>query len=112
MSKFFFHGKASNNNAGGQGKVGGGKQASRLGSKKLPAEISVQSEAKQSEVMAILSENKWFGNVVIDKDKEENLKDLTFLQDQSVVSVTSNKLGRNDPCSCGSGKKFKKCCAI
>jgi SEC-C motif-containing protein len=21
------------------------------------------------------------------------------------------KLGRNDPCSCGSGKKFKKCCA-
>ncbi len=22
------------------------------------------------------------------------------------------KLGRNDPCSCGSGKKFKKCCGI
>ena len=21
-----------------------------------------------------------------------------------------NKVGRNDPCSCGSGKKFKKCC--
>jgi len=21
-----------------------------------------------------------------------------------------SKLGRNDPCSCGSGKKFKKCC--
>ena len=21
------------------------------------------------------------------------------------------KVGRNDPCSCGSGKKFKKCCA-
>ncbi|MBF4286409.1 SEC-C metal-binding domain-containing protein, partial [Vibrio anguillarum] len=20
------------------------------------------------------------------------------------------KLGRNDPCHCGSGKKFKKCC--
>jgi len=24
--------------------------------------------------------------------------------------VKSNKVGRNDPCSCGSGKKFKKCC--
>jgi len=23
---------------------------------------------------------------------------------------TSRKLGRNDPCSCGSGKKFKHCC--
>ncbi|MCK5884144.1 MAG: YchJ family protein [Bacteriovoracaceae bacterium] len=28
----------------------------------------------------------------------------------STVSRTEPKLGRNDPCSCGSGKKFKKCC--
>jgi hypothetical protein len=26
--------------------------------------------------------------------------------------VPSAKVGRNDPCPCGSGKKFKKCCAI
>ena len=24
--------------------------------------------------------------------------------------AVSNKIGRNDPCPCGSGKKFKKCC--
>lgn len=24
--------------------------------------------------------------------------------------VNANRIGRNDPCSCGSGKKFKKCC--
>ncbi len=24
--------------------------------------------------------------------------------------AVSNKVGRNDPCPCGSGKKFKKCC--
>lgn len=24
---------------------------------------------------------------------------------------SSNKQGRNEPCACGSGKKFKKCCA-
>ncbi len=24
--------------------------------------------------------------------------------------TTSVKLGRNEPCPCGSGKKFKKCC--
>jgi SEC-C motif domain protein len=23
---------------------------------------------------------------------------------------TGEKVGRNDPCHCGSGKKFKKCC--
>ena len=25
------------------------------------------------------------------------------------VQKTKNKIGRNDPCWCGSGKKFKKC---
>ena len=25
--------------------------------------------------------------------------------------VSGPKVGRNDPCPCGSGKKFKKCCA-
>ncbi len=24
----------------------------------------------------------------------------------------SPKIGRNDPCSCGSGKKYKKCCGV
>lgn len=26
------------------------------------------------------------------------------------IRNTSDKVGRNDPCSCGSGKKYKKCC--
>ncbi len=24
----------------------------------------------------------------------------------------SKRIGRNDPCSCGSGKKYKHCCAL
>jgi hypothetical protein len=24
----------------------------------------------------------------------------------------SNRPGRNDPCPCGSGKKYKRCCAL
>ncbi len=36
-------------------------------------------------------------------------------QDGSVKGVTYRKkgseVGRNDPCPCGSGKKYKKCCA-
>lgn len=27
-----------------------------------------------------------------------------------VVRVKRNKIGRNAPCPCGSGEKFKKCC--
>jgi uncharacterized protein len=28
----------------------------------------------------------------------------------SIAHQSSSKVGRNDPCPCGSGKKFKKCC--
>jgi hypothetical protein len=27
-----------------------------------------------------------------------------------VKEIDMQKVGRNDPCPCGSGKKFKKCC--
>lgn len=29
---------------------------------------------------------------------------------QPAVPVHSNKVGRNEPCSCGSGRKYKRCC--
>lgn len=33
------------------------------------------------------------------------------IQTSNVVDIkTRKKIGRNDPCPCGSGKKFKKCC--
>lgn len=28
------------------------------------------------------------------------------------IKATANKVGRNDPCPCGSGKKYKKCCGV
>ncbi len=31
--------------------------------------------------------------------------------EQRVVQREAKKVGRNDPCPCGSGKKYKKCCA-
>ena len=38
--------------------------------------------------------------------------DFQFGGQQEVVQVVRDgpKIGRNDPCPCGSGKKFKKCC--
>lgn len=32
------------------------------------------------------------------------------LQDSSATPRTAERIGRNDPCPCGSGKKYKKCC--
>lgn len=38
-------------------------------------------------------------------------KELGELSKPNKVKVlASTKIGRNDPCHCGSGKKFKKCC--
>ena len=31
-------------------------------------------------------------------------------QKKSHTVIRSEKIGRNDPCTCGSGKKYKKCC--
>ncbi len=35
---------------------------------------------------------------------------LFFDRKQQPIERTTKKVGRNDPCPCGSGKKYKKCC--
>ena len=41
---------------------------------------------------------------------EEKRKQLYKEQKRSTTVVKDSKIGRNDPCPCGSGKKYKKCC--
>ena len=40
----------------------------------------------------------------------ERRKELYKEQRSSTTVVKPPKIGRNDPCPCGSGKKYKKCC--
>ena len=45
--------------------------------------------------------------------KEVVKKQITNDSDTSTAKqpkVNKNKVGRNDPCPCGSGKKYKQCC--
>ena len=47
--------------------------------------------------------------------QKEEVKSLTDnrpgeVNKQITVKRSSKKVGRNDPCPCGSGKKYKKCC--
>ncbi|MFD1335007.1 YecA family protein [Oceanobacillus iheyensis] len=43
-----------------------------------------------------------------------NFKELPkgefVLQNEDTSPIKKSKIGRNDPCPCGSGKKYKKCC--
>ena len=41
---------------------------------------------------------------------EERRKELYKEQKKSGTVVKEKKVGRNDPCPCGSGKKYKFCC--
>lgn len=41
---------------------------------------------------------------------EEELKKFYKEQKESTTIHKPKKIGRNDPCPCGSGKKYKKCC--
>jgi hypothetical protein len=43
---------------------------------------------------------------------EEKRKELFWEQKKSNTIVKEKKVGRNDPCPCGSGKKYKKCCGV
>jgi SEC-C motif domain protein len=46
---------------------------------------------------------------------DQAFADTDYIDDDSLASDGAplqrlEKIGRNDPCSCGSGKKYKKCC--
>ena len=41
---------------------------------------------------------------------EEKRKELYMEQKKSGTIIKPHKIGRNDPCPCGSGKKYKHCC--
>ena len=44
---------------------------------------------------------------VLEADK---IKEIVKAFKKSKTVVKGEKIGRNDPCPCGSGKKYKKCC--
>lgn len=41
---------------------------------------------------------------------EERRKEIKKEYNKSQIVVKEKKIGRNEPCPCGSGKKYKKCC--
>ncbi len=52
---------------------------------------------------------------VIETELSKAAEHFSYSEDadiQNSTPITSDKIGRNDPCPCGSGKKYKKCCGI
>jgi len=91
-------------------KIFDGKKMSKLGTEKKPAVVSVQTEERLKEVASIFEENDWKYTIELEPDKPEDITDLEILLNPLKPKIAEKKVGRNEPCPCGSGKKYKKCC--
>ena len=82
----------------------------KLGTEKNPAVVNVQTEERVKELESVFEENGWNFQIGLEPDKPENIKDLDILLNPLKTRIAESKVGRNEPCPCGSGQKYKKCC--
>jgi preprotein translocase subunit SecA len=71
-----------------------------------PREISISTRQPSTTIDALEKE--------FHRKKQRELEAASFAgagdASQPTQRRTGEKVGRNDPCPCGSGKKYKKCC--
>ena len=82
----------------------------KLGSDKRPVVVHVQSQDRAEYVLSICNEHGWKVIVGIEPDKPEDISDVERLLNPSDPVKIEQRARPNDPCPCGSGKKYKKCC--
>ena len=64
-------------------------------------------ETTVKQILAVIPRPEATKRVEVAKPTSENLGGAAVRK-----PATSKKVGRNDPCPCGSGKKYKKCCGM
>ena len=87
-----------------------GEKIAKSGTEKKPAFVNVQTEDRLKEVALIFEENGWKHTIELEPDKPEDITDLERLLNPPKPKIAEKKIGRNEPCPCGSGNKYKKCC--
>jgi preprotein translocase subunit SecA len=82
---------------------------------------SDDDEDEEAEVVAVAQEQRRAAQASVEdftrniqRKKEKEMAELQFVGGDGSSSVkkpvvNQQKAGRNDPCPCGSGKKYKKC---
>lgn len=101
-----------------------------MGTKKDPLVLRVNDESRIGPIANLCDQKNWDFIIGIEPDKPEDISDLEFMLDPDAfggkrpkpgksrpgksthvpVKHDGKAIGRNDPCPCGSGKKYKKCC--
>ena len=84
----------------------------KAGTKKFPLSLTVTSQARKTEIEQQLNEAELYANITLDTsdDAVESIGELTVMLNKPKTITFDKTPARNEPCSCGSGKKYKKCC--
>lgn len=96
----------------------------KLGGEKRPVRFRVQTEGRLGEIASLCERNGWIFVGGLEPDEPEDLSEVEYLlnpkaftsqprmgnPDRMTVVNEKPKTGRNEPCPCGSGLKYKKCC--
>jgi SWIM/SEC-C metal-binding protein len=91
-------------------RTAGFKKTAKLGTEKNPARVHVRTEKRLKEITALFQKKGWIFKIDLEPDKPEDITDLERLLNPIKPLRVEQKPGRNEPCSCGSGKKYKNCC--
>ena len=81
----------------------------KLGSTERPIIARVATEATGRYVAMQCAEHGWHYIIGIEPGEPEDISDLEKALNPP-EPFRAEHIGRNDPCPCGSGRKYKRCC--
>lgn len=88
------------------------KRTVKLGTEKNPLTLVVANDERKQEVMVLVADNGLFADITVDSALDENINELNTVLNKPTTTTFDKTPNRNDPCSCGSEKKYKKCCGM
>ncbi|QYK02386.1 PBPRA1643 family SWIM/SEC-C metal-binding motif protein [Shewanella psychrotolerans] len=86
------------------------KRTTKLGSEAFPLQLVVPNETRKHQVEAIVTEHQLFADIVINEKAQEDIVQLEGILNRPKTATVVKQPQRNEPCPCGSDKKYKKCC--
>ncbi len=87
------------------------KREIKPGTAEHPLALTVATQERKIEIEDLVEKHALFANITINEETAENLAELDCILNKPETVAIKKTPNRNDPCSCGSGKKYKKCCA-
>lgn len=81
-----------------------------VGSRRRPAVVRVHAPERAQVLIALCQERGIHCIAAVEPGQPEDVSDVERALGVALMIHSEHKVGRNAPCPCGSGKKWKKCC--